>query len=174
MLRHNVLVVGKSNAGKSNFCMQLAENVFSSNYLSTLFVETYQVRVSPTQTLVLYDTPGQLRFHQGLEPKYAQCDIAVLVVRDNAIDDELVQRIQQWAPLISWIVVANVDSAFDCTTLSHWAAQAQLPFYRLNVQTKEGLPAILQELLRLASFHASRLSPVSLQMADVQYLHYCM
>ena len=168
MLRHHILVIGDCQVGKSSFCIQLAENKFTEAYISTIFPEQYHVNVHK-HLLVFYDTPGHNRFHVGLEPKYAQCDIALLFVNETSEIEEWFQRVRRWNPLISWMVVANTSS----TNGQKWADKHNISFNQLNVESKEGFEDVIHQILHLTRLHASRLSGLSLQMVDEEYRHYC-
>lgn len=169
MLRHHVLVVGDHQVGKSSFCIQLAEKKFTSSYASTLFIEQYHYMINKEHLLVFYDTPGHLRFHTGLEPKYVQCDIAIIVINEDSTLNKWFHRIRRWAPLLSWIVVANTE----CDEGKEWADKHQIPFCVVNIKTREGMDTVIQQISDLTTFHASRFPQLSLQTTDVPHLHLC-
>jgi len=168
MLRHHILVIGDRQIGKSSFCLQLVENKFTKTYICTIFPEQYHLKIKK-HLLVFYDTPGNERFHIGLEPKYIKSDIAILFVNEESEIEEWFQRVKRWAPLISWIVVANTSSNKG----KEWANKHNIPFNVINVQTKEGFDDVIQQILNLTQFHASRSTGLSLRTQDEEYHHYC-
>lgn len=170
MLRHHILVVGDPQVGKSSFCIQLAEKKFTSSYVSTLFIEQYHVMINDERLLVFYDTPGHLRFHRGLEPKYAQCDIAIILINENSTPNDWFQLIRRWAPLLSWIVIANTE----CDKGKLWADKHNIPFCFINIKTRKGIDNVIQQISDLTALHASRFPRLSLQTTDEEHLHYCV
>jgi len=168
MLRHHILVIGDCQVGKSSFCIQLAENNFTDAYMSTLFTEQYNVRVKD-HLLIFYDTPGNERFHIGLEPKYAQCDIALLFVNETSKVEEWFQRVRRWNPLMSWLVIANTSSK----KAKQWADKHNKIFYEINIKTRQGFKDVIQQILQLTHLYASRPFGLNLQTSDEEYLHYC-
>lgn len=168
MSRHHVLIIGDSQVGKSSFCLQLVENKFTTTYVSTIFPEQYHFKLEE-QLLVFYDTSGNDRFHTGLEPKYVQCDIAILFVNETSEIEKWYKRVRTWNPLISWIIVANNSSERG----EQWAKKHNIHFNVINIKSKEGFDDLIQRILNLTQLHASRTSGISFQTEDEEYLHYC-
>lgn len=158
-----VLVLGDSRVGKSSIVRRILGKPFDPEHLETLGVEVSSLEaLSPTTSeagiVELWTCSGAARYIPIVQQNYRGADLALLIydmTRSDSFEKCLFWRneVLRALPDARMILVCNksdVDGNIQVSEETHdkqgesWGVQK----FRTSCKTGEGIPALLNELLR--------------------------
>jgi small GTP-binding protein len=168
-----LLIVGESSVGKTCMLLRFADNLFESDFLSTIGVDFKVKEISVDSKRVklqIWDSAGQERF-RNITSSYYRNSSGIIIVYDVTNMDSFekvvdwIQEVRRYVPTVPLIIVGNksdlVEERQVSTENGEELAQRQgLIFLETSAKTNTNIEAAFERLSKkLIEMEATRPGP---------------